>query len=196
MSIRSFITAIVLFCAVSVAAQTEMPVAVEAPAKEKMYPRVTGWEFQWDPIDYNTTFTSEGEYKACPVWGTRFELRRNLKNSPWSVGGMLSLYFAERYSSRVADEYGEGHMGLDGHSFLLVGPTVNYDFRRGSLFNPYAEASTGLGFWFEEKSPYLHAGVGLELLHFIRIGVGATAIGYNSSTWGINLAIVIGGWKR
>lgn len=196
MSIRSFITAIVLLCAVSGAAQTEMPVALEAPAQEKVYPRVTGWEFQWDPIDINYTFNSVGDYTPAGAWATRFELRRNLRNSPWSVGGLLSLYTADRYSSRVADEYGEPSWGYEGRTFLLVGPTVNYDLRRGSLFNPYAEGSIGLGCNFGIIfNPYLHAGVGLELLHFIRLGVGATAIGYNSSTWGINLGIVIGGWS-
>lgn len=119
------------------------------------------------------------------------EVRHNLREHPWSVGGGLGLY-ALMWESFPGDGDFNDTVGLQLYSCM------ERNFRRGSLFSPYVGGQVGLFMGSIHESgwimPYVNLKAGMEFFHTLRLSVQTVLGPQYLCSAGLTLSVVLGGY--
>lgn len=165
------------------------------------------WEILTSPMEWEiwagVTFPMNVEKGT--VWGggeesqagidSGMELRYNLPNSHFALGGQLSLF---NTTTRLANGSINGASSIFN---IFGGPVVEYNLFPESVFNPYISLAGGASVFEDEKRrinalPYVRPRIGIEIKHCFRIGGSFYYSSERAVNFGVHVAAVIGGWPQ
>lgn len=144
-------------------------------------------------IYYGGAFPLSSYERRSAVAGGQFglEVRHNLREHPWSIGGGLGLY-------ALSWESFHGDYDFNDTFGLQLFSSIERNFRRGSLFSPYVGGQVGLFLGATPESdlvtPYVNIKAGMEFFHTLRLNATTTLGPQYLCSVGLTLSIVIGGY--
>lgn len=152
------------------------------------------------------------EFGKTDGWDFSGELRYNFQQKPFDVGLELGIY-EMAYDAKVSESnpaYIPGY-SKDVVSILAIS---EYNFKRGTRFNPFAGIGIGVGFmgdngchtYVDENGVSHLIGIdqsynqamftiraGVELIHHIRLTLQSNITGHGYSNFSVSIGGVIGG---
>lgn len=152
------------------------------------------------------------EFGKTDGWDFSAELRYNFKQKPFDVGLEFSVY-EMAYNAKVPQT---DPAYIPGYSKDVIGIQAisEYNFKRGTRFNPFAGLGVGVGFmgdngchtYIDENGTSRLVGVdqsynqamfsiraGVELIHHIRLTLQSNITGHGYSNFSVSIGGVIGG---
>lgn len=131
--------------------------------------------------------------------GLGLDFRCNMKNSPWDYGVYMELNvtpwaFKDSYSTTEQR-----------NRTLVFGVASHYNFKQGTLVNPYVGLGLGVGVHdvvsgkTYDVDPYslaISPRVGVELLRSVRIGAQAHILREGFHSVALTVGFSIGGWRK
>lgn len=172
-------------------------IAVSAAARETVAVQPIEGEV-WVGMDLPVGGYYGGKSRAA--LGGGFNLRYNIRNTPFDCG----VFFAMNYADRMyMSDFFKTELKQSNRS-ISVGASFGYNFRQGKTVNPFASFGLGVGFQEALVAEYPSSGttavfipkVGVELLSFIRLNgyFQLSRRGYNN--FGLSVGVVLGGRPR
>ncbi len=154
------------------------------------------WEVDlWDGICFPISSNNGGSTRAGYSLG--FDFHYNFGKGPWNCGIAGQLDNANRrFYPAGADRYTQRNRTA---SFTLTG---GYNFRRGSMVNPFITIGTGVGFhqirksdesYTRSASPVVIPKIGVELWRCVKICAYSQISGKSYNTVGLSIGLNIGG---
>lgn len=156
---------------------------------------VTPWEAEIS-VGLGGELCKVANDNSCGTFEFGLSFRRNIKKVPVAVG--LDLRWLEASREEIFQlSDGESYISYNGGGIML-GPSVEYVFRRGRKLAYVTSLGTGVKFKnaSERTAPYIRPAVAIEFINHLRLGVAVTVADRPATSMTVTLGVVIGGGRR